>query len=786
RANDPKSAIRNPRSDLDAFFTGGELDQEAYRPLEATFARMAELVGGDRSLLEQTAMALELLDIALIVEKTQDLENPDELMIQVAQFFDTTVNSHIFDYLPYHYHPERGMGFEELDRKGKFELSERRHRWLYTYIRGLMAERTRLTDLGVAYADAWLGDADRAMMPLGVRAENPAERFWFSYARLRDASVLVHEGYALPELFQNLDPSALGADRRPNVVIVYPHGNTTVPVAMEQGAKLSEREGMNLMLTAFPTIVDDARYGRRVLHVHDGFMVVSRADYHAALLASGLNKETAAAKAARVDENGVLIAAAFSRPVIADGIFSHFTHPLRPDISTVQVPLIQPMIWEAATHLKCRLPDMLRGSGTRTADQINGYEAQLKKLPESEAKEKIEADLIAFSEKHDLIIVKPEKGSGGRKAMILPVRMDGQVLPKNIAALRDLVYDICRSDNAVIQDVLPSRVRQLYTREFLEDLVDRFARIGIPLLLDRDPLTPLFSYFREILVLGKEEYEISHHITVVSTRGIANVGQGGLLYEYSDEIIHPKYREDLRREITKAAYGSMEAQRKYIRTHWQEILKEYLSAHPEYASQVRMEIGEDLLGFSDADIPFEMGDYMPVFLVDEQDNLTQVYDEDAEQFLPLFDEAGKATEVTIREADGTAIPRTDETGALAKIPMFDAQGQRINRFDAQGRPISTLVALKIEPNPGAGLWRPHNDQLPPERKGEGVYTIFRCLGERAAMAREKLEDLAKLVDLPPAGSESEVPATYLSSRAYEKPLDALEEAIRKAQTELGR
>ena len=32
----------------------------------------------------------------------------------------------------------------------------------------------------------------------------PAERFWFGYARLRDVSVLVHEGYLLPELFLDL------------------------------------------------------------------------------------------------------------------------------------------------------------------------------------------------------------------------------------------------------------------------------------------------------------------------------------------------------------------------------------------------------------------------------------------------------------------------------------------------------------------------------------------------------------------------------------------------------
>ena len=56
--------------------------------------------------------------------------------------------------------------------------------------------------------------------------------------------------------------------------------------------------------------------------------------------------------------------------------------------------------------------------------------------------------------------------------------------------------------------------------------------------------------------------------------------------------------------------------------------------------------------------------------------------------------------------------------------------------------IVLMVIFKIEPNPGAGLWRPHNDQLPEERKGEGVFKIFKCLGERAQAYRDKLSQLA--------------------------------------------
>ena len=723
------------KTHINDFLAGGEFFVEEYKSLAADTARLAEHLRGDKQKLELIAKAEELLDIVLVIQKTIDkLEDPEELMLEIARFFDLTINNHIFDYVPYHYHKERGYGFEGMDREEKLELAARRHRWLYTYIRHLMVTYTPLREMGPDYQDIWLGDADRGILGLGIRVEDPVQRFWFSYARLRDVAVLFHEGYPFPEVFPNLDPSIIEGDKGVNVVILYPHGNTTVPVALEQGVRLSEEENINLMLTAFPSIEYDPNYSRKVLKVYDGFMYVSKDRYRKALMASGVEAREAEAKASGVGQRGVLIAASFSTPIIAHGVFFHFTHPLRPEIGTIGVPLIQPFVWEAATHLKCRLPEMLRGSGVRTADQLNFYHRKLKGLPEDRAKAKIKRPLVDFIKKHPTIVVKPEKESGGRGARVFSLQEGGESLD----VLIDWIYEISQTDNVVVQEFIPSRVRQLYSREFLQNMVDRFARIGIPVLLDRDPKTPLFSYFRQIVVLGPKGYEISHHITVLSTQGIANVGQGGLLYEYRDEIINPRYRQDLRRGITQAVFRSIEAQKRYLREHWRDILTEYLEAYPQYQGKVKMELGQDLTGFSDSDIPYEMGDYMPVFLVDERDNLISIYDEEKEQIIPLFDAQGQPTDVVIYDKDKNPLPRVDERGNPLPIPMFDEEGNRLERFDAKGRPIPLLVVFKIESNPGAGLWRPHNDQLPEERKGEGVFTIFKCLGQRAALYRKAL------------------------------------------------
>ncbi|GAI84492.1 unnamed protein product, partial [marine sediment metagenome] len=181
----------------------------------------------NKSLLEEAAMGLELLDIALLLEKTIYVKEPEEMMIEIARFFDITINSHIFDYLPYHYHKERGSAFEGLFRKEKICLAQRHHRWLYTRIRYLLANKTSLAKMGEAYQNKWLGDADRNLLGLGVRGNSGEENFWFGYARLRDVSVLRHEGYPFPEIFTNVDPRLICDKERANVAVVYPVGNTT-------------------------------------------------------------------------------------------------------------------------------------------------------------------------------------------------------------------------------------------------------------------------------------------------------------------------------------------------------------------------------------------------------------------------------------------------------------------------------------------------------------------------------------------------------------------------------
>ncbi|MCM8786309.1 MAG: hypothetical protein NC899_08810, partial [Candidatus Omnitrophica bacterium] len=170
------------------------------------------------------------------------------------------------------------------------------------------------------------------------------------------------------------------------------------------------------------------------------------------------------------------------------------------------------------------------------------------------------------------------------------------------------------------------------------------------------------------------------------------------------------------------------------------VLEEYLKIHPEFKGKVKYDrVFTDVTGFPITGIPYEMGDYMPVFLIDEFENLKHVYDEKKGKLIPLYDENGYPTKVKIYDENGNEIPRIDKNKKVVSIPYFDENGNPRKIYDENGNEIPSLIICKIEPNPGAGLWRPHNDRLPPERKGEGVFIIFSCLAERGRIYKEKIE-----------------------------------------------
>ncbi len=719
--------------EINSVFRGGEILDSEYLVLAHRIGRFFERVSDRDDRVSDVAGLAELLDISLLIQKSMDIYSEHDAWMALASFFDQTVNNHIFDYIPYHYHSERTSAFSDLEkwpRERIFDMARERHLWLYRFARYITETKTEVKDRPGNYRDLWLGkvnsSGDVTEPAIGVNVEDESQKFWFSYARLRDTATLIHDGYPLPEIFDRLSPETVKVSERKNVAIIYPVGNTTVAVALEQNHRLVSEDEVNLFLCPFPEIIWNGE--RANLRITDALFFITPEDYKKLT-----DKDSS-------DGRGVLAMARFTEAVPVEAIWFHFTHFLRPYIEDTGIPLVQPLLWEAATYLKCALPDMVRGSGVSAPDQVNWYQEETDKLGREGSMGAVEARLRPIAEGHSALIVKAEKESGGRRSEILPVRdEEDRFLEDNFSRLVETAYDISLTDNVVVQEVIQSRVRQLYSEEFLEKFSRRFIReLGIGIEFD----SPLFSYLRLIVMMRPDgSYEVTHKITVLSTAGIANVGRGGRLFEYRDEKINPKYRDDLREEIYFAALSTLRSQEEFIKENRQRIIDSYLQVHREFAGEkTRMLIPKrNVLGVPDWRIIYEMGDYMPAFLVDEKDSLVRIYDRGEGRFIDLFKDGEPSRELDIYDEEGKAVELLDRKGRPVAVPLFDSDGNRRNltyrlaHEDPDVRhPVRSLTVLKIEPNPGAGLWRPHNDRLKlVGRDGEGVYKIFKILGEWA-------------------------------------------------------
>ena len=692
------------RQELDTVFRGGSILDSEYAALEKRGTRLFEFCGSNRKKLDQVAMALELIDLTLLLEKTLYAASEQDTWKAVARFFDLTLNNHIFDYVPYHYHSERTVAFKHWNRDDLIAFCAERHSFLHQKIHRMLITHTELADKTSAQRNGLVGELDAsgkmAVLPVAVNVDGEVYRKWFSYARLRDLATLVFDGYPLPAVKENVTlPKGV------NLGIVYPIGNTTVSVGLEQGPKLSKK-GINLFLVPFP----------QIQHQKDKSLALAREVFFR-------------------DAQGNWVLGNLKQPRVLHGIWFHFTHFLRPQIEKVGAPLIQPLLWEAATYLKCALPGMIKGSGYICPDQRNWYQKQSIGKSAEQAKEAIERQIESLAARHRVVIVKAEKESGGRRSRILPVKdKNGILLENNIRDLAELVYEISHTDNAVMQEVISSRVRTLYSKDFLSLLQERFiTELGMGIQED----TPFFSYFRMIVVKKPNgKLSITHRITVVSTAGIANVGQGGRLFEYRGEKIDPKFRADLKQELEGIALASLKSQEKYIRKNRKAILQSYLDGHKEFEFDADvLEPHRNALGVADHEILFEMGDYMPVLLVDDQGQLTTVYSHERESMIPVIVNGRANPRLKIMDVNGKALP--------LPVKLFDETGRKRKLFwqyeKDKKQLVRSLTVAKIEPNPGAGLWRPHNDRLKlADRDGEGVYQIFEALGQWGKQYKNKI------------------------------------------------
>jgi len=756
-------------AEVSAAFRGGMFTAAEYKGGEGKagishyLGRIAEEVMNDKdySTRKQALIlsAAELLDMALLFEQASGLfiaeevageVNHGQTWLALGEFFDLSLNDHIFDTLPNLLTGEWGAAFkgDRVERQEKFNLCQQRFGLLYSLCRRLMVERTELENRDDVYIEELLGNVRLgrgnnikvARTALGINVDDAAEEAWFHYVWLRHYAVRRLEQYLLPEVCLDFDPALINAVDGPGGWAVnvsdYPQSNAHLLIASE-GNTAKNFDPSNPQLTILcqfpfmdkPNRKLDSAMPPRPLFLNDGFLgvpiqvygqyllsvkgmsvaqaqkecaslaVASRANYRKRLTQIFADADmTPEQKEQRIEEGMnkfkpyVSVAVKFSQPVRAHSVFNHFTHQMRKNLHEARLPSVQPLAPEAYTHARHHCEIAL--SNVEEAVLPPGATwtpADRERNPDtalSRARRRIMNVVEQLPEGWNAVIVKLQMGSGGRGHLLLPVLgPDGVPMGDNVTALAERAVEISLIDKASIQGVIPSQPQEILTEPFLERVADDLTiQLGESVEIGR---TPMYFYFR---LVGEKDaggnIAVCNPIVVVSVRGIANVGQGGALYMYAHD--DPGFEN---------------------------IIK------PGYANQVRSSMEVSLLASMNA---------AEEYLADPV-KARAVIEEYLSRYLPEY-------------AGSIDIDRVLSTpNLLGELPssLHHVMIDFMVALDENGEP----VVYVIEKNPGAGLWAKLNEEFTRVgRPGEGVHAIFSALNSRAIRNKALIDERLGLTE----------------------------------------
>ncbi|MDD5033874.1 MAG: hypothetical protein PHE55_03880 [Methylococcaceae bacterium] len=684
-------------------FNGGKLDLRLWHDIAGgyedmgDFGRLAQQAfeqnQAETRPLERIAKAGELFYIALAADSLIGFTHParqesdsSALWRALADFFADTLNDHHHEYRPWIY--SRGIGFACYQGEALYRLAVEHHRWLYHYLRFVATHYTELQELSAEDQDQLLGAwrETEFVEPIAAGAAGEAERIWRAYGQLRELAFIRNDGFPLPVVFLGFDPELIRDRQRVNHVIAAPVGRTHFSRALREGPTLSrqlEREGRpgaNLLITRQLEIHSDPRHPRPVAKVHSAYFYLDDSRFRLALVQlRNCSPEAAAHLAFHIHPKGVLVAARFSRPLLAALVYPFHGDPLYDAGKLEECGLpytVQSLFHTWTTYDKAKYPEIFRHCDVGMPAEIDWLAAYTASIgEETAAKHHIRdgmenADypgLLAFSFGHPRLMVKDAAESGGRNMRAFMLRRgDGDVDEEQMEQAVDFIYQISLKHNAAIQEIVASHPECWATEEFMRAFVHRqIVDWGSPVNRLRRPTTSLYGSHRIILSTDDpgepdlaKKWHISHWITLNSKQLITNVGRGGTLEQFLPEFIREEHRLTLMDKLAEAGRQVMEALARYES-----------QAADLYRRESGREVGKDLMGVS-----YGMPRYMMLdFLI-----------------APLFAEEGRLVEIR---------PCYDRSGHRSGSQFILRQGERL----FPGTLCDWRVVL-IEPNIGVGLW----------------------------------------------------------------------------------
>ena len=688
------------REHVEKVYTGREIILEDWKLLAGGYedigdlARLAEHAAAHPQKLDEVVRAMELFYVTFALAQTLQfaVDDPDEIDDRVlyknlTDFFAETINDHWSNYAPWIF--DRGTAFDGLSSEQLFELSVERHAWLYRYIRTVLVRCTDLRRLISEEVDTLLGEMDdQTVVPgIGAGGASQAELRWRAYNQLREISFMHSDGFPTPPVFDQFDPELIDADRRVNVVFLYPVGRTHVSRTLREGPTLNAhlqrdgRRGTNLLITRHGQVISFPGSDREMLGITDAHLYVDRATYVAALQRHrGLDTKAAEAEAQAAEERGALtpkgirLAVRFARPVPVASMIPFHGLPMYESGQTEDLGLpatVQSLIFSDITYDKSLYPQIFtRSSGVQMPPEMDWKqeygagrsEAEIRRLMAAGIPGNGFPGLESFAEDYPIVLIKGAAESGARNLKVFDLQDEaGRVASAAVAEAVEFLYQVSRRQNVVVQTAILTSPEFWADPGLMQSFVERqILEWNQPVLRDRLPRSQIYGSLRIVASAAHPDqpYDVAFPIMLSSLQVATNVGRGGTLEKLLDDFVQEEFRQQIRSGLEKEAPKVMKA------------MARYAARYEKQFEQTRGRcVGADARGVSYAWSPYLMLDYLisPVF--SKPGRLVDIE--------PVYDEEGRRT--------GSVPILQDESG----------------RFGAR---ISSWRFIHLEPNVGIGLW----------------------------------------------------------------------------------
>ncbi|HNT34029.1 MAG TPA: hypothetical protein PKH07_03435, partial [bacterium] len=599
-------------------FSGREIIMEDWKLLAGGYenlgdiARLAEKVKDNKDFLMEVAQGVEFFYVTLALAQTLEFALQSEQEVDVRlfwkramDFFAETINDHFYPYTPWAF--SRGTGFAEYEGEELYGLANEHHAWLYEYLYTLLTSRTDYAALESVEQDALIGNftGQNMVVPIGGDAAETRERRWRAYNQLREVVFLRGDGFQAPVVFPEFDPDIIEAQRRVNLVFLYPVGRTHISRAFREGPTLNKQlrdqgePGLNLIVTRHGELTALPVATRECLMVSDGHLYISEQEYIQALIRhKGMTPEQARDEAdkqrqeGRLTDKGIRAAVRFTqsgqrKPIVAAAVFPFHGHPMYEDgqLESAGLPAtVQSVIFTDITYDKSLYPDIYdQKSGVRLPEEIDWKREYGKGKDEKSIMRAIQdgvkgtsyPGISAFSKKCPILLIKGAAESGARNLKVFDLTGSRA---EDVQAAVQFVYDVGKKQNVVIQEAVLTSPEFWASPELLDQFVERqILEWNRPVNRDKYPRSQVYGSLRVVASSSGPDcpYDTAFLIGLISLQVATNVGRGGTLEPLMERYIQEEHREAILEGLKGEVPKVMNALARYAATYKGEFEKQH-------------------------------------------------------------------------------------------------------------------------------------------------------------------------------------------------------------------